>query len=75
MDQLYPVTVIEEDGTFIAQVDDVPEAITYGDTLEEALEEAVDALEVALSSYKGDGRVKPAPSEPKAGQYVIRHRI
>jgi len=74
MDQLYPVTITEEDGTFIAQVDDVPEAITYGDTLEEALEEAVDALEVALSSYKGDGRVKPAPSEPKAGQYVIKLR-
>jgi antitoxin HicB len=41
---------------------DVPEAITEGNTLEEALERASEALEAALSFYIDENRDIPKPS-------------
>ncbi len=50
---------------------DIPEAITCGDTKEEALENAVDALETALDFYFEQDRSVPMPSVPKRGQHLI----
>jgi antitoxin HicB len=48
----YPATIEQdEDGQFIVSFRDVPEALTSGETLEEALAEAVDCLVVALDGY------------------------
>ena len=41
---------------------DIPEAITQGDTLEEARHEAVAALVTAMDFYFEDNRSVPAPS-------------
>ena len=49
-------------GGFIVTFGAVPEAITEGATREEALANAVDALEVALLGYAIDG--KPVPLSP-----------
>jgi antitoxin HicB len=60
----YPVTVSKDDnGTFLVRFADVPEAITYGDTKEEALAHAQDALLTAFDAYIKDRRDIPEPSE------------
>lgn len=48
---------------------DVPGAVTEGDTMEEALELAVDALELALSHYIETGQVIPKRSKKRGKQY------
>lgn len=69
----FPVTLTrdKEDGGFVVTFSDIPEAITQGDTVKEALAIAQDALETALEFYFEDKRAVPAPSKPKRGQNVI----
>ncbi len=58
----YPVTLTQDGDSFMATFPDVPEAITFGHTEQEALEMAVDALETALSFYVDDRKPLPVPS-------------
>lgn len=50
---------------------DVPEAITCGWSWKEAVEMAIDVLEVALSIYVDEGKEIPQPSAPAEGQVMI----
>lgn len=70
---VYPVTLPPDvaDGGFVVTFDDIPEAITQGDTEGEALAAAKDALESALDFYFEDKRAVPAPSKARRGQNVI----
>jgi antitoxin HicB len=65
------LTPDEEDGGFVVTFRDVPEAITEGDTIEEALVQAADALAVALEFYAEDGRSLPEAAEPRPGEHLI----
>ena len=69
----YPVTLTpdKKDGGFVVTFKDIPEAITQGDTVAQALAAAREALESALDFYFEDKRAVPAPSKPKRGQRVI----
>lgn len=69
----FPITLTPDDeaGGFVVTFPDIPEAITQGETLEEALAMAQDALQTALEFYFEDKRAVPAPSKAKAGQNVI----
>lgn len=69
----YPVmlTPDKKDGGFVVTFKDIPEAITQGDTVAQALAAAKEALESALDFYFDDKRAVPAPSKPKRGQHVI----
>lgn len=68
----YPVDLHPLDnGEIMVRFSDMPEAITYGETEELALEQAKDALVVALSGYVADGKDIPGPSEPKPGQKTV----
>ena len=58
-------------GGFVVTFVDIPEAITQGDTIPDALAAAKDALESALDFYFEDKRTVPAPSKAKRGQHVI----
>jgi antitoxin HicB len=58
----YPVILTPDDGTILVTFPDVPEAITFGETTEEALLHAVDALETALSFYVDARKPLPEPS-------------
>ena len=58
-------------GGFVVTFPDIPEAITQGDSLEEALAMAQDALETALDFYFDDQRPVPVPSKPKRGQRLV----
>lgn len=68
----YPVVLTRmDDGNIMAEIPDVPEAITFGETEAEALQWAQDALQVALSSYVDDRRDIPSPSKVQEGQYTV----
>lgn len=58
-------------GGFVVTFRDIPEAITQGDTLEEAREAARDALITAMDFYFEDRRVVPQPSKPRKGEESI----
>lgn len=59
------------EGGYTVTFRDIPEAITEGDTLEEAEEMALDALVTAMEFYFDGGRPVPAPSKPKAGERCV----
>ena len=69
----FPVTLTADkvDGGFVVTFKDIPEAITQGETVEDALVMAKDALETALEFYFEDKRCVPAPSKPKRDQHTI----
>jgi antitoxin HicB len=69
----YPVTLTPDktDGGFVVTFKDIPEAITQGETLDDALAQAKDALETALDFYFDEREAVPMPSKPKRGQKVI----
>ncbi len=60
----YPVVLERDDnGTFLVSFPDIPEAHTFGDTEEEALMRAVDALLTALEARIADREPIPQPTE------------
>ena len=66
----YPVTLTKDDNhTILVTFPDVAEAITYGDTVEEALERAPDALLTIFDIFMKDKRDIPAPTAIE-GPYV-----
>jgi antitoxin HicB len=68
----YPVTLTPDGDTVLVTFVDVPEALTFGADDDEALLQAVDALETALAFYVDARRPLPVPSRPKRGQRTVR---
>jgi antitoxin HicB len=68
----YPVTLTPDDGTVLVTFADVPEAITFGADEDEALLQAIDALETGLSFYVDSRKPLPVPSAPTAKQKTVR---
>jgi len=66
------VTLTIDDDTVLVTFADVPEAITFGTDEDEALLNAVDALETGLSFYVDARKQLPAVSQPAAGQKTVR---
>jgi len=67
----YPVELTPDGKFLMVTFPDIPEANSQGDSVEDALEMAKDALETALDFYFDAGRAVPAPSKPKRGQHVV----
>src|SRR6266446_3139571 len=68
----YPATLTPDpDAGFTVTFRDVPEAITEGDSREEAVLRAEDALESALAMYIAAKEPLPSPSKPEAGEVII----
>jgi len=68
----YPVHLKKaKEGGYVVTFPDIPEAITQGETIEDALHRAQDALESAMEFYLEDRRPVPAPSKAKTRQHVI----
>ena len=63
------LTPDRESGGYTVTLPDVPEAITQGDTREEALRHAAQALEAALSFYVE--RDAPLPQPKHTGRYRV----
>jgi antitoxin HicB len=70
----YPArfTPDKEAGGFVVAFPDVPEAITQGDTMEEAMAMASEALEVALTFYTEKWADLPEPGRLKRGMRMVR---
>ena len=60
-----------DEGGFIITFPDIPEAITQGESIEDGIEQASDALEEAIVARMHLWEELPAPSAPQAGQYLI----
>ena len=68
----YPVTLTPDGDTVLVTFADVPEALTFGADEDEALLQAVDALETALSMYVDARKPLPVASKAKRGQRTVR---
>lgn len=72
MRYVYPVQLErDEEGRYLATSRDVPEAITDGDTPEEALQEMAEALGAALAGYSQEGRSLPVPSLTMPEEHLV----
>ncbi|MEA5578783.1 type II toxin-antitoxin system HicB family antitoxin [Anabaena sp. UHCC 0451] len=69
---VYPALLTEdEDGGFVVTFPDLPEAITQGDTIEKALNEAADCLEEAIALRIDDKLDIPQPSLSNNREYLV----
>lgn len=59
----YPINLEPCDGGYVVSFPDIPEALTQGDTREEALEMGLDALVTSFEFYFEDNRKIPEPAE------------
>ena len=69
----FPVTLTtdEVDGGFTVTFRDLPEAITQGENIEDALNEAADCLEEAIANRVVRRLPIPSPSEPDENEYLV----
>jgi antitoxin HicB len=67
----YPVTLKKDGDTILVTFRDVPEAMTFGADKEEALRNAVDALETGLSFYVDSRKSFPLPSKAKRAEHTV----
>ena len=69
----FPVTLTtdEVDGGFTVTFRDLPEAITQGENIEDALNEAADCLEEAVANRVIRRLPIPTPSETNENEYLI----
>jgi antitoxin HicB len=70
---VYPATLTpdENDGGYVVSFRDVPEALTQGDSVAEALDNASDALDEAFVGFMLDGDDLPVASEPLEGEHLV----
>ncbi|MEC4816096.1 MAG: type II toxin-antitoxin system HicB family antitoxin [Scytonema sp. PMC 1069.18] len=61
----------EQDGGFVVTFRDLPEAITQGDSLEQALSEAADCVEEAIAARIDNKLDVPEASQPEGGEYLV----
>jgi antitoxin HicB len=59
------------EGGFVVTFRDIPEAITQGEDLEDALRHAHEALETAMQFYFDDHRQVPMPSAARRGEHPV----
>jgi antitoxin HicB len=69
----YPATIEETggDGRLLVRFRDLPEALTDGATLAEALDEAEDCLAEALAARLADGTAIPAPGAATPEEFAV----
>jgi antitoxin HicB len=69
----YPARFVRDNevGAYVVSFPDVPEAHTQGDTIEEAMAMASEALELALTFYTEKNKDLPVPSTPKRGMRMV----
>ena len=65
------LTSDKDDGGFVVTCRDLPEAITQGESIEDALVEAADCLEEAIAARIDDDRDIPLPSALKRGERPV----
>jgi len=68
----YPAHLeLQKEGGYVVTFPDIPEAITQGESVKDALSHAADVLESAFDYYIEEGMPIPAPSKLKRGQHLV----
>jgi antitoxin HicB len=68
----YPARIEKDtNGSYLLTFRDLPEVSTVGDSAEEALANAVEAIELAIELYFDEKRVLPSPSKAKRGEAMV----
>ena len=67
----FGVAVTVCDGDFVASVRDLPEVVTAGASLTEALTLAADAIEVSVAGRMEDDMPLPEPSRLRSGEHAV----
>ena len=67
----YPAKLTKEDNGYTVTFRDIPEAITCGNDLQDALDMAQDALITSMDFYFEDRRKVPLPSKAQKGEHLI----
>ena len=71
----YPATIQkDETGRYLVRFPDLPEALTDGATIGEAMDEAADCLTEAIAGRLVDSEPLPRPSPTLRGQYTVAPR-
>lgn len=60
-----------EEGGFVVTCRDLPQLITQGDDVADALTEAADAMDEVFAAYMQDGLPFPAPTRVKRGEHQV----
>jgi len=68
----YPVLLTPaEEGGFVVTCRDLPQLITQGDTEQDALEQATDAMDEVFATYMVEGMEFPEPSKAKRREHLV----
>lgn len=68
----YPVLLTPaEEGGFVVTCRDLPQLITQGDTEQDALEQATDAIDEVFATYMVEGIEFPEPSKAKRREHLV----
>lgn len=59
-----------EEGGFVVTCRDLPQLVTQGEDLDDALIEAADAMDEVFAAYMQGGLPFPAPTKAKRGEYL-----
>jgi antitoxin HicB len=65
------LTTDKRDGGYVVTCRDLPEVITQGESVKDALAEAADALDEAIAARIDDGREIPMPTAKKRGEHAV----
>lgn len=68
---IFGVRVTHEHGDHVVLVRDLPEVVTSGESLDEALALAADAIEVAVAGRMEDDMDLPEPTAVRKGEHVV----
>ena len=60
-----------EEGGFVVTCRDLPQLVTQGEDLDNALTEAADAMDEVFAAYMHGGLTLPAPSKPRKGERLV----
>jgi antitoxin HicB len=71
MQYVFPARIERHKDTNVVSFRDLPEAITEGATMAEALAEAIDCLDVALLFRLKEKAALPSPSRPRQGDVLV----
>ncbi len=68
----YPVLLTPaEEGGYVVTCRDLPQLVTQGDTEQEALEQAGDAMDEVFATYMVEGMEFPEPSKAKRREHLV----
>lgn len=68
----YAVTLTPaEEGGFVVTCRDLPQLVTQGENLDDALAEAADAMDEVFAAYMQGKMLFPTPGKPKRGEHWV----